>query len=452
MEYKGIDVSKYQGTIDWNKVKNDGIYFAFIRVGYLNSDGTLTIDPYYDINMKNAIASGINVGVYVYSYINTVASSIIGAKNVIEKIKNYKITMPIAFDIEDKINILIDKNTNSEICKAFLSTIKSAGYYPILYTYTNFLQNYLNIGQLKDYDLWIADYRASVGYKGKYTIWQYSSKGSVSGISGNVDMNIMYVDYPNIISKGIEVSENLSDLVYRVLIQNKCQGFLSKNTNDVLEYNGKNYLDVGDYKIINKENYIGEENLYWCEVRLPNGKSCYAVYNLPDNRCEIINIKKDVSVENKKLKILLKNKNQAFLSRDTDNIVKFGESSYIPVGEYNLITMDLEPQEEGFLWCQFKYDSNHSYYAVYGLSDGRCEIVSDNTHNEPEAPEEPVTPPVDDTEIREIKESIDKLNETISALQSSLLKLEEDNKKITSEFEKHLKTIQEKVSAIKNIL
>mgnify|MGYP000813610666 FL=1 len=187
--------------------------------------------------MSNAIAAGLNVGVYVYSYAKTVDAAKVCAQEVLKKIKPYKLTMPVAFDYEDgNTYASLGKVTNTSICKAFLEAIQNAGYYSMLYTYTSFANAYLNMSELSSFDTWIADYRGYVGYKGPYGIWQYSSKGTVPGISGNVDMNIAYKDYPALINGGSTGGgdvENLSALRYRVKIENKCQGFGSKNVDDL---------------------------------------------------------------------------------------------------------------------------------------------------------------------------------------------------------------------------
>lgn len=443
MEIKGIDVSKYQGKIDWNLVKNAGYNFAFIRIGYSNYDGTITdgLDPYYAINMENAIKAGVNVGVYVYSYANTIEAAKTCAQVVLEKIKPYSLTMPVAFDFEDsKLYSKLSISLNTSICDTFLNIIQSAGYYPMLYTYTSFANSYLSMSSLSKYDLWIADYRGYVGYKGNYTIWQYSSSGTVPGISGRVDMNVAYKDYPSL----IKPMENLSNLRYRVKIENKCQGFGSKNVDDVVEINGEKYLPIGDYKIVSKENYIGEQGFYWCEIRLPNGNSCYAVYNLPDNRCEIVDITKDMKVDDMSLEILIENKNQAFLSRDTNDVVKFGDKSYIPLGTYELITMDTEPHEEGLYWCQFRYTDRKSFYAVYNLPDNRCKIVyspkEENTSKEEDTSKNEVPIENDNKQEKVEVKRIEELEKEISSLKSQL----EEAKKDLNEFKELFESSEKK--------
>lgn len=428
-ELKGIDVSKYQGSIDWSKVKSAGYDFAFIRVGYCNYDGTISegFDPYYEVNMKNAIAAGMNVGVYVYSYAKTTDAARVCANAVLDKIKPYKLTMPVAFDYEDsKTYASLGKNNNTAICKEFLQTIQNAGYYSMIYTYTSFADSYLNMSDLSAFDTWIADYRGYVGYKGSYGIWQYSSTGTVSGISGNVDMNIAYKNYPEIISGNSSGgSEDLDNMYYRVKIENKCQAFTEKNVDKVLKINGSDYLPIGDYKVIEKDNSIGNQNFYWCKIQLNDGTQCYAVYNLSDGRCEIITLTKEIPVDNKSINIITENKNQAFTSRDTNTVVKFNGTDYIPVGIYELVSMDTAPQEEGFYWCKFIYTDGKQYYAVYNLSDGRCEIIDTPEEPTPEPEPEPDPNPDIDPEKYVTIEEFQSLLNKVSSMEKEISKLKE---------------------------
>lgn len=204
----GIDVSKYQGTIDWPKVKAAGIQYALVRVGWAGYDGNIynvdgqppAPDECFHANMQGAIAAGIPVGVYVYSYCKTPQAAKLAAQKVLEYVKLYQCAMPIVFDYENAAQYAsYGKEKNTAICKAFLDEIEAAGYYAMLYTYTYFAIPYLNMDALAKYDMWIADYRGYVGYPGAYGIWQYSSTGTVPGISGAVDMNRAYKDYPAII-------------------------------------------------------------------------------------------------------------------------------------------------------------------------------------------------------------------------------------------------------------
>ncbi|WMJ24055.1 GH25 family lysozyme [Paludicola sp. MB14-C6] len=195
----GIDVSKYQGQINWNTVSNSGVKFAMIRAGWCGYDGNIKEDEYYRTNMEGAIQAGLNVGVYVYSYAKTVDAAAIAARQTLELVKPYKVTYPIAFDVEDEIYTKYKPQDNNALVIAFLDAIERAGYYGIVYTYTYFAQTHLDMKNLKRFDMWIADYRGYVGYKGAYGMWQYSAKGKIDGIGADVDLNMAYNDYPKII-------------------------------------------------------------------------------------------------------------------------------------------------------------------------------------------------------------------------------------------------------------
>lgn len=200
MATKVIDVSKYQGVIDWAKVKADGVAGAIIRCGYANRDGSITADPYFKRNMLAAAAAGMPVGVYVYSYCRDETGARTAARNVLEMVKPYKLEYPLVWDCEEsKIAITLGKAKNTAICKAALEVWEQAGYYAMLYSYKNFVGSYLYMNQLAAYDFWLAHYTAKTNYSGPYGMWQYSSSGSVNGINGRVDMNHCYRDYPAII-------------------------------------------------------------------------------------------------------------------------------------------------------------------------------------------------------------------------------------------------------------
>lgn len=205
MEFKGIDVSYHNGAIDFNKVKAAGYSFAILRAGWCGYDGQIVkgkgYDARFDTFVKDALSAGLDVGVYVYSYAKTPEAAKVAAQQVLAMIKPYKLTMPIMWDYEDSaLYASFGRAKNNELCKAFLDEIEAAGYYGMLYTYTSFANSYLDMSQLQKYDLWIADYRGYVGYKCAYGIWQYTSSGSVDGVSSaRCDLNKAYRDYPSII-------------------------------------------------------------------------------------------------------------------------------------------------------------------------------------------------------------------------------------------------------------
>ena len=196
----GIDVSEWQKEIDWNKVKADGIQYAFIRVGYRGSTkGTLSDDAYYQQNLANATAAGIEVGAYIFSQAITKEEAREEANYLIERIKDYNITFPVVLDYEftsDKGRLekaKLSKEEATAICLEFCKTISNAGYTPMVYANPDMLNNYLNPSEISDkYLVWLANYTTETSYTGKYDYWQYSSDGSVDGINGRVDMNFFY--------------------------------------------------------------------------------------------------------------------------------------------------------------------------------------------------------------------------------------------------------------------
>ncbi|SCZ76715.1 GH25 family lysozyme [Pseudobutyrivibrio xylanivorans] len=185
---QGIDVSKYQGGINWAAVAQSGITYTFIKVGSTNTG----IDPYFAANVKGAQAAGIRTGVYIYSYATTVEAAIQEAQLVVQWIEGYNINFPVAFDIEDKTQKGLDANTCTAMANAFASVINQAGYTPILYTYTNFYKSHFTSALACD--KWIAQYADHNDIAG-WQIWQYSSGGAVPGVNGRVDMNVAVKDY-----------------------------------------------------------------------------------------------------------------------------------------------------------------------------------------------------------------------------------------------------------------
>ena len=202
---KGIDVSKWQGDIDWNKVKAAGIKFAMLRLGYGSANGDKCgLDSYFEKNVENATKAGVDIGCYFYSYATSVAAAKKEAAYVIGILNKHKgtFTYPIAFDLEDDSQTSLGKTVLTNMVAAFAAEIKNAGYYPILYTNLNWLYNYLNESGLCGIDIWLAQWASKPTYTGAYGMWQNSATGSVNGITGNVDTDFAYKDYPSVIKKG----------------------------------------------------------------------------------------------------------------------------------------------------------------------------------------------------------------------------------------------------------
>ncbi|MCR5421450.1 MAG: hypothetical protein K6E98_10610 [Lachnospiraceae bacterium] len=187
----GIDVSFHQGAIDWAAVKQSGVQFAFIRAGSFKS-GT---DAYFHQNMKGALANGIPVGMYVYSYATTTEMAASEALFAVSLAKDYPVSYPIAYDIEDSYHKNMTQSQIQALINAFCSVVENAGYTPIVYSGKNFFQT--KIGSISQ-DKWVAHYASACDYP-SYSFWQSSAKGKVSGIKGYVDIDYQYKDYSGII-------------------------------------------------------------------------------------------------------------------------------------------------------------------------------------------------------------------------------------------------------------
>ena len=195
---KGIDVSKYQADIDWEKVAADGVEFAILRLGFrgMGTNGTCELDPYFIQNIEGALAAGIEVGVYFFSQAITVEEAVEEAEFVIQHLKGYSITYPVAYDTEAITSYTaarankMPKELRTDCAIAFMDTIAAAGYKPMLYANTGWLIMKLDLERLSEYELWYAYYGDNIYYPYHFTMWQYTSSGKVNGITGTVDMNI----------------------------------------------------------------------------------------------------------------------------------------------------------------------------------------------------------------------------------------------------------------------
>lgn len=194
---KGIDVSRWQGDIEWEKVKDDGIEFVMLGIGRYRS-GQGIPDPLFEHNMQQALAQGIHVGVYLYSEAKNEEEAREEAKFVLEQIDGYKISYPVAFDIEDDIHRNMTTKQRTDITIAFLEVIEKAGYYPMIYASESWFNSSMDLARLRKYDKWVARWGSFVAFE-PLSMWQYSSTGRVKGISGNVDLDYSYKDYAKII-------------------------------------------------------------------------------------------------------------------------------------------------------------------------------------------------------------------------------------------------------------
>lgn len=195
----GIDVSKWNGNIDWNAVKNSGVSYVIIRCGYRGSStGVLVEDPKFRSNIKGAKAAGLKVGVYFFSQAVNEVEAVEEASMALSLVSGYGLNYPIFLDVESSggRGDGVSKETRTAVCNAFCQTIQNSGYSAGVYANKTWFTEKINASSLTGYKIWLAQYAVSPTYTAtRYDMWQYSSKGQVSGISGYVDMNISYLNY-----------------------------------------------------------------------------------------------------------------------------------------------------------------------------------------------------------------------------------------------------------------
>lgn len=207
--YRYIDVSRYQGAIDWAQVAAAGYKGAMLKTVSTNrklskrSDG-LYIDPTFEDNYKNAKAAGLDVGVYYYTYATSEAMADAELALLADALRGKTLEMPVAVDVEDNKFRVLGKQALTDLTAYALKKVEDMGFYAQLYTYTSFAKARLYMGgaALSPYDVWLADYTGKTpAVTFAYNSHQHTSKGSVPGISGNVDLNVTTLNYPRIIRK-----------------------------------------------------------------------------------------------------------------------------------------------------------------------------------------------------------------------------------------------------------
>lgn len=249
----GIDVSRYQGSINWAQVAAAGKQFAIVRVGSSNSGG-LYVDPYFLQNVNGAHAAGLRVGAYYYTYARTrdaVAQELTTFLNVMQGLR---LEYPVFVDVEDASLTNLGRAQLTSLVQYAMDILYQRKWYAGWYSYTNYINSYLNAGALTQYPLWVADYRATLGYTGSYAMWQYSGSGTVSGISGACDLNRSYRDFlPAIQAGGYNnygaAGPTLQTVtgVKLVVFNARCEYFYTANLNDVV-----GYLPLGSYCVTGK--------------------------------------------------------------------------------------------------------------------------------------------------------------------------------------------------------
>ena len=307
---KGIDVSYWQGKIDWKKVKADGIDFAIIRIGYRAENGMLYRDSNADYNIQQAQNNGILVGVYFFSTAINTNEAVEEADFVVNAIKGYKISCPVIYDCEGYLkndsrmyNLSIDERTNN--ADAFLKKIKNSGYDAMFYGAKNEIENslYWDIDYLeKEYKIWVAHYSTptypqieSPNYLGKYDMWQYTNRGSVNGINGNCDLVVSYIDFKEAAPK--DSSAKIETAIPPKTEEEKLYTDISDSVTakDIVNLRagaGTNFEVVATLKSGEFLNRIGVGKNGWSKL-IYNGKTVYAISSyLTDKVVEVP--KKDI--------------------------------------------------------------------------------------------------------------------------------------------------------------
>ena len=192
---KGMDISAWQDKVskaNFEKAKASGIEFVILRVGYTGSSSKKpTLDSVFENNYANAVAAGLPVGIYFYSLATSASKAKQEAEFCIKHLAGKKISFPVYIDVEDSVQASCSKATLAEVCNSFCNTIKAAGYTPGVYASLSWFNN--KIGNISaSHTKWVAQYYKECQYKGAYDMWQYSSSGSVPGLSGKIDMNYWY--------------------------------------------------------------------------------------------------------------------------------------------------------------------------------------------------------------------------------------------------------------------
>ncbi len=252
----GIDVSKWQGTINWKKVKDEGTEFAIIREGW-GKKSPSQVDKQFRANYEGAKNVGIAVGCYHYSYADSISDARLEAEFCLENIKGMQFEYPICFDIEDKEQLKLNTRQRTEIVKAFCEEIEKAGYYAMVYCNLNWLNNYLYRDEIVRYDLWLAQWNKDEPSV-PCGIWQKSETGRISGINGNVDIDISYRDYPAIMKeRGLNGFKSANNTQYEAPKRENNMIYMVKRGDTLSKIASKYNVDIN---IIAKLNGIKDIN------------------------------------------------------------------------------------------------------------------------------------------------------------------------------------------------
>lgn len=268
----GIDVSKWQAEINWKKVKAAGVKFVFIRCGYTSMSDKFSMneDEYFKQNIKNAYNAGIEVGVYYFSNSKTVSEAKKEAEKTLDLLEGYEhmITLPVVYDFEAFSNAYraygLPKSQITKNALAYFNIIQLAGFTPIYYGSPNVMDVWFDTVKLADYDCWLANYTTQTAYTGDYVYWQYSSKGQVNGISGNVDCNFYYAPSDDSPSDDQEIAVGPSGPLGPVTGLK-----MTDNTTSSISIAWDPLEDANGYKVYRSKSYGGD----YKQVKVISGSS-----------------------------------------------------------------------------------------------------------------------------------------------------------------------------------
>lgn len=268
----GIDVSRYQGSVNWSRVAAAGKQFAIVRLGSSNSNG-LYIDPYFLRNVNGAHAAGLRVGAYYYTHAKTQAEVAEELSIFLDALQGLQLEYPVFVDVEANSLTSLSRTQLTGLVQYAMDILYQRGWYAGWYSYTNFIGSYLNAAALAEYPLWVADYRSTLGYRGRYTMWQYSGSGTCDGVSGAVDLDYSYTDFLPAIraggynNYGAAGPEMISVSGYLLEVFNsRTEYFYTANVNDIV-----GYLPLGTYQVtkISRSRYGGYD---WVLFRYNGGE------------------------------------------------------------------------------------------------------------------------------------------------------------------------------------
>lgn len=201
VSFIGIDISKYQGEVDFYQLKDAGIDYVMLRVGARGySSGTIMADEYFASNIQKATEAGLDIGVYFYSQALNENEAVEEANFVIQSLAGYTLKYPVAFDMEyvenDSARVeALSRADKTKITKVFLDTIQAAGYRAMIYGNKEWLIKRIDLSQLTDYEIWLSQQKDIPDYPYKFSMWQYTTSAEINGIDGYANLNICFIDY-----------------------------------------------------------------------------------------------------------------------------------------------------------------------------------------------------------------------------------------------------------------